>query len=211
MTDIIRKQDVIWKTYPDYPFLQVNQFGEVRSKDKEVVGKDGRKYHFKGRVLKQHLSKNGYLQVSFGVNGKTINLYVHRMVATCYVPNSLGLPQVNHIDCDRTNNRWDNLEWCTPQYNSQYRNKLGHWVNNNPSHPVVAVNPETSEVFWFESQSEAARQLEVNLGNMNSVIKGKRYNTAGGYWFCNADETAVEKTRFKFGDKIAEKVEKLMR
>ena len=120
MTDIIRKQDVIWKTYPDYPFLQVNQFGEVRSKDKEVVGKDGRKYHFKGRVLKQHLNREGgYLQVSFGVNGKTINLYVHRMVATCYVPNPLGLPQVNHIGCDRTNNRWDNLEWCTPQYNSQ--------------------------------------------------------------------------------------------
>lgn len=179
MTDIIRKQKAIWKTYPDYPFLQVNQFGEVRSKDKEVVGKDGRKYHFKGKVLKQHLSKNGYLQVSFGVNGKTTNLYVHRMVATCYVPNPFCLPQVNHIDCDRTNNRWDNLEWCTPQYNSQYRNKLGRWVNNNPSHPVFAINLKTRKVIRFNSQSEVARRLKINLGNINEVVNGKRYKACG--------------------------------
>ena len=76
--------------------------------------------------------------------------------------------------------------------------------------PVIAVNQDTFKVFYFDSQREAARQLRVNKGNINSVVKG-HCNTAGGYWFCNTDSNAVEKTREKFGDKIALKVEELMR
>ena len=75
---------------------------------------------------------------------------------------------------------------------------------------MFAVNLKTGKVLYFESQSEAARQLGARQGHINEVVKGKRDKT-GGYWFTNADSTAVEKTRAKFGDKIAEKVEKLIR
>ena len=74
---------------------------------------------------------------------------------------------------------------------------------------VIAINLETSETFLFESQREAARQLGIDRGNIYMVVKGKQ-NKACGLWFCNADETAVEKTRAKFGNEIANKVEKLM-
>lgn len=63
--------------------------------------------------------------------------------------------------------------------------------------------------FYFQSQAEAARQLDISQGNIPQVIKG-RYNTAGGYWFCYADENAVENTRKKFGNELAEKVDKLL-
>ena len=76
-------------------------------------------------------------------------------------------------------------------------------------HSVIAINPETSEVFWFESQHEAARQLGVPVGMINKVVKGKQ-NKTHDYYFTNADENAVEKTRAKFGDEITSKVEKLM-
>ena len=75
--------------------------------------------------------------------------------------------------------------------------------------PTIAVNPETSEVFYFESQSEAAHQLGIVRQGICKVVKGQR-NKAYGCWFCYADSTATEKTRAKFGDKIAEKVEELM-
>ena len=75
---------------------------------------------------------------------------------------------------------------------------------------VIAINPETSRVFWFKSQSEAARQLGIARQSINSVVNGKLSKTKG-CWLCYADSTAVEKTRAKFGDKIAEKVEKLIR
>ena len=74
---------------------------------------------------------------------------------------------------------------------------------------MIAINQETSGVFWFESQMEASRQLEVLQGNIGYVLRGER-NKTHDCWFCNADSTAVEKTRAKFGDKIAEKVEKLI-
>lgn len=73
----------------------------------------------------------------------------------------------------------------------------------------MAINQENGEVFCFKSQHEAAREVGVDVGHINEVVKGKR-NKAGGCWFTYADKNAVEKTREKFGDEIANKVEKLM-
>lgn len=185
------KEQPIWKPYPDYPFIEANQFGKIRTKDRVVTDKNGRKIHIKGHVLKQYLNKNGYMRVQFRLNGKTINLLVHRIVATCFIPNPNNYPQVNHIDCDRTNNRVDNLEWCTSQYNIAYCFKMGHWVNNNPGHPVYAVDLKTGKVLRFESQMEAARQLGVSVGDLNNVIKGL-YIQTGGYWFTEDESKITE-------------------
>ena len=206
----MENEEEIWKVYLEYPWIEVSNLGRVRTKDRYVRGKNGSKRLIKGRILKQHLTKDGYKYISFGVNGKTVNLKVSRAVAICFIPNSDNLPEVNHIDCNRTNNRADNLEWCTHQENIMYRDKLGHCVNNNPGRPVIAINPETSEVFWFESQSEAARQLGADQRNIFKVIKGK-INKTHGWWFAYADSNVIEKTKKKFGDEIACKVEKLIR
>ena len=74
---------------------------------------------------------------------------------------------------------------------------------------MIAIDLNGSKVLWFESQHEAARQLGVDQGNISYVVNGQR-NQTGGYWFCYADENAAEKTRAKFGDDIAKKVEELM-
>lgn len=206
----IKKQTVIWKQYKEIPFIEANQFGEVRTRDHYVRnGKNGSKRLVKGHILKQYLLPCGYLYVILTVNGKTVNLRVHRIVATCFIPNPKNLPEVNHIDCNRTNNAVSNLEWCTSKYNSQYRDKLGHTVNGNPGKPLIVVNLETYEVFWFESQHEAARQLEVRQSDINNVLK-RRQKTSHEYWFCYADGNSVENVRVKFGDNIAKKVEELM-
>lgn len=208
---MICEEKIIWKQYPEYPSIEANQFGEIRIKDRVVTGKDGKKYHSKGHVLKQHQNQDGYMFVSFRANGKFVCLKVHRIVAACFLPNPNNLPEVNHIDCDRTNNRLDNLEWCTHQENVAYRDRLGRTAKHNaPKKPVIAVNLETFEVLWFESQHEASRQLGVYQGGISGVVKGNR-NKTGDYWFCCADETAVEKIRTKFGDGVAEKVKELMK
>lgn len=275
------KDQIIWKTYPEYQFLKVNQFGEIRTKNRIVTGRDGKKYHVKGRILKQQRNKDGYMCVEFSVNNKTVRLLVHRIVATCFIPNLHGYLEVNHIDNDRTNNVASNLEWCTREYNIAYKEKYGksaaevsgrpvfavnletgevlmfetqkeagrklgidaesinrvikgklnqsggYWFTEDENEiteekireieakahffcPVIAINPETFEVSWFKSKSEASCQLGVDISNITKVVRGKMHKT-GGYWFCNADEDAVEKARAEFGNKIAEKVEKLFR
>lgn len=271
------KEKVVWKTYPDYPFVQANQFGEVRTTDRYVTRKDGSKQFVKGRVLKRQLNKRtGYLQVCISVNGKPLTLKVHRIVAACFLPNPDNLPQVNHKDCDRTNNNVNNLEWCTNEYNVAYREKYGKaqsrpvfavdlrtlkvlyfksqgeaarqlgvtqgdisailkghfktihgfWFTEDESeiteekvqklknsitflNGVIAVNLKTFEVLYFKTQYEAKRQLNVYAQNINHVLKGQR-KTAGGFWFCYADEHAIEKARVKFGNEVASKVECLM-
>ena len=75
----------------------------------------------KGRVLIPALMRdNGYLGVTLYKNGVRCTRAVHRLVAEAFIPNTDGLPQVNHRDEDKTNNRIDNLEWCTTSYNVNY-------------------------------------------------------------------------------------------
>ena len=171
--------------------------------------KTGVKDLVEGRVLKQHDNGHGYMFVQFYANGKRITLRVNRMVAIAFVPNPHNYPVVNHLDNDRKNNAVSNLEWCTRKENEAYKKNFGTSAAEVLGRPVIAVNPETSEVFWFESQCEASQQLGVYQQNINHVVKGLRY-TAGGYWFCDADENAVEKTRIKFSDEVAKKVKELL-
>lgn len=209
---MIKKEQEVWKTFPDYPFIEASNLGRVRTKDRYVKSKGQERRLIKGRILKQNLDRYGYLYVTFRVNGELVHLKVHRVVATCFCPNPNGHPQVNHIDCDPNNNRWDNLEWCTSQYNTAYREKYGVPAKEYTKvlrRPVIAVNSETSEVFWFESQHEAARKLGISDSYINMVVKGKQ-DKAKGYWFCYADENLVEEVRAKFGDEVAKKVEELM-
>ena len=270
-------EEEVWKVYPDYPFIEANQFGKIRMKDHYVPRKNGGKRLVKGHILRQYNYGQGYMYVSFKLNGKTVHLSVHRIVATCFIPNPNNYPEVNHIDCNRANNTVSNLEWCTKSYNRQYREKYGdswgrpvfavnletcevlyfksqkeaglklgidrstigkvvrgqlnttggYWFTEDKSEiteekireikanmrfrdDVIAINSNTFEVLYFKSQHEAGRQLNVDPRRVNDILKG-RLKKSHGFLFCYADENVVEKLRAKFGDKIAHKVEELMR
>lgn len=68
---------------------------------------------------------NGYLQVSLNSNGKRKNFYVHRLVAISFIPNPNKLPEVNHIDGNKSNNSVNNLEWVTSNDNKRLAAETG--------------------------------------------------------------------------------------
>jgi len=140
-----------------------------------------------GHYYKSRHNHNGYLTVSFRIDGKKVNKLVHRLVAETFINNLDDLPQVNHKDCNRTNNNVENLEWCTVSYNAKYREKYGTSSTESRGRPVLAVNLKTQEVSQFSSQHEASRTLGFSQGNINGVIIGK-LNKTHGYWFTNADD-----------------------
>lgn len=176
----MNSQVEIWKSHPDIEGIEVSSFGRVRS--------------VKGNYYKiRH--NNGYLRVSFRINGKRVNKRVHRLVVQTFIPNSNNLPMVNHKDSNPANNNVDNLEWCTASYNSQYREKFG----KQRGVPVFAINLKTQEVSRFRSQSEAGRTLGVRHGNISSVINGI-YKQSHGFWFVNDDGHAVDIVKSKLHD-----------
>lgn len=77
------------------------------------------------RKINQTENQSGYLRVSFLINDKRYKVSVHRLVAEMFIPNPENLTQVNHKNEIKSDNRVENLEWCTPSYNTNYgtRNK----------------------------------------------------------------------------------------
>lgn len=70
----------------------------------------------KGGLIVPYQDSKGYWHIKGSLSGVVKNLWVHRMVAEAFLPNSVG-GEVNHKDCNPANNKLDNLEWCTHQEN----------------------------------------------------------------------------------------------
>lgn len=70
-----------------------------------------------GKLLKLNTSKKGYKNVTISLNSDKLNIKAHRAVAETFINNPNGFPMVNHIDGDKSNNKVENLEWCTNKMN----------------------------------------------------------------------------------------------
>ena len=106
-----------WRPVEGYEGLyEVSNTGRVRSVDRYVKTCYGSYRLHKGKVLSPGIRPDGYLVVSLQYR----MFRVHRLVAEAFLPNPDNLPQVNHKDEDKSNNRVDNLEWCTAKYNNNY-------------------------------------------------------------------------------------------
>ena len=106
----------IWRDIKNYENLyQISNYGKVKSKEK-YAGHSLRKE----KILKQYIDKDGYIKVILCKNNKTHFLSVHRLIAEAFIPNPDNLPQINHKDENKKNNKLSNLEWCTCKYNINY-------------------------------------------------------------------------------------------
>lgn len=116
----------IYKSVLGYEGIyEVSNLGNVRSLDRIVIYKDGRKRLWKGVLMTGGKTPTGYEFVSLKISGKVNQQYIHRLVAFHFIPNSENKKTVNHIDGNKSNNAMFNLEWNTPSENSIHAVKLG--------------------------------------------------------------------------------------
>lgn len=86
-----------------------------------AITEDGKVWNYKyKRWMKPDTHPTGHQMVALHKNGVCKGFYVHRLVATQFIPNPDNLPCVNHKDENPANNNVDNLEWCTRAYNNNY-------------------------------------------------------------------------------------------
>ncbi len=188
---MIENKTEIWRSHPDIVGIEVSTLGRVRVLDK-VTSSEKRTQFVKGHVLKPWDNGHGYMLVKISIAGKWATKSIHQLVAQTFISNPDNLTEVNHKNCNRSDNRVSNLEFCTHEYNMAYKEKYG----KVKSKPVLALNLSTFEVSRFQSQSEVGRVLGLQNSNINAVIKGKIKQT-GGYWFINDDDKADDAIKCK--------------
>ena len=134
--------------------------------EKITVYNDGRVFGVR-KELKQRIYK-GYPILTLGRSNRS-RVRVHRLVATAFVDNPNNYETVNHIDRDKLNNNYSNLEWCTREYN----------VKHGLSTPVIGYN--NSYGIWFPSMASAG-SLGFKPSNISHCVLGKRTTHRGFKW-----------------------------
>ena len=129
---------------------------------------------------------HGYMHIGLrdGTKDKK-QFYVHRLVAQAFIPNPDNLPQVNHKDCNVSNNCAENLEWCTEEYNLAYGDRQKKEIETQQlTHPnckeVCQYSLDFVLIKNYRSTKEAERETGVCSTSISSCCRGK-LKTAGGF------------------------------
>lgn len=111
---------VEWRPVPGWEGLyEVSSDGQVRSLPRRVVRRNGTVQNFKGKLLSPALNSCGYpcARLSDDVNGRREYQRVHRLVGQAFIENPSSLPQINHKNGCKSDNRVENLEWTDDKGN----------------------------------------------------------------------------------------------
>ena len=168
-----------WKQIPDMPNYEVSDQGRIRSNKTK-------------KVMRSSITNWGYCRVTVSIGGKSKLLLVHRAVAKAFIPNPDPATkiQVNHIDCDKTNNKVENLEWVTPVENMAhaYAHDL---VPSALARPVLMTEKNYTVVQEFPSATVASVEISGSKsaqGNITRSAQSCGQSTALGHRWFYADD-----------------------
>lgn len=173
---------VEWRDIPHYEGrYKVNNLGEIINIRT-------------GKLLKYQENFGGYLKAYLYDDNQRRSTYsVHRIVCSVFHENPQNLPQVNHINMNKHDNRADNLEWCTQSQNIKHS-----FDNGGREHNKLRLLEATHKEVWrcdmngarierYYSISEASRQTGCDISNISACCHGRIKSTGGYKWELNLE------------------------
>lgn len=161
-------QTAKWTALPLYEgFYEINEAGQIKSLSKRNFN----------TILSQRIDRGGYYTVRLFKRGQTTTHWVHRLLATTYIPNPLNKPEVNHKDLNKLNNALENLEWSTHSENIKHAYDNGaikrRRGKEHPNSIPVLFKPTGEE---FYSIKEAAKNEGQNYESFRRRLRTNRNN-----------------------------------
>ena len=166
-----------WRTVIEYDHYEVNQFGQIRHKQRK-------------NVLNPRFNA-GYGYVNFNINGKRKNFAVHRIVANAFIPNPFYKPEVNHKDLNKANNTVGNLEWVDSSENTKH--SYGQGLRKSAGKKINQYSKNGVLIKEWASISEAARFMNCTVGAISNCCLGRTFTSMGYKWsFVESPTTKCE-------------------
>lgn len=172
----------IWKPIKDYEGLyEISNFGEIRSLPRNGTIKQI-------RVLKKILDNNGYFAIELSKCYQIKRFMIHRLVAEAFIDKIDGKNYINHKNGIKTDNYFENLEWCTIKENNIHaiQNNLRpslYGKDNKNSKTIYKIDINTNKIIEiFYGVGEIERKTNYDSSFISKCCrKCKHYNTAYGY------------------------------
>ena len=170
-------------------YYEVSNLGNIRTVERYINYPDGSKHLYKSKPIKLRPSVYGYNMAWICKDCKKKGLFVHREVAKSFLPNPENKPQVNHINGIKTDNKLENLEWCTQFENMQHsfsvlkrencrKGKVG--CPSTKKKTVIQCSLDGFVVGIFDSMKKASRDTGIKF-NQILICINKKQHSAGGY------------------------------
>jgi hypothetical protein len=184
-------KDEVWVDVPNFEKkYQVSNLGRAKSLSRKIW--NGKNFFLsKEKILKQKEGQTGYLSVKFHLDHKTSKyreFSLHSLVLDSFVKKRTEGMVIDHIDCDKKNNKLSNLEYCSHKENMQraYKNnlmKINYEVlRENNDLKKVKIKQVEKETFVvvniYESINDAIKK--TGFTSIGKVLTGQ-YKSAGGF------------------------------
>lgn len=130
------------------------------------------------RILKSSCNGRGYQHVVLRLGGRSVDRYVHRLVAEEHLANPLGLREVNHKDGDKSNNHVENLEWVSSSGNKTHAVETGL----RPLKPVAQYRLDGTLVKTYPSARDAEEFTGIRRGLIRGCCNGGKKTSHGFIW-----------------------------